>query len=181
MSSPCVSSAMRRHVGRDLHKPQKNTLKDLMKYLRLIKQCNVLDSSAWAEVLHVFIQGPAIAETTFISKITLLISFISSIPCNWCSTHNSHLILCVHWYREIMLHCGYTLPGLRKQEATYKSKCSAAEISREGMLSKLESKEEFCLKYKVPLCQEVPFFSIWIILVTIDNTVLKNDQMKAGS
>lgn len=42
-----------------------------------------------------------------------------------------------------MLHCRFTLPRFRKREATYKRKCFAAEISREGMLSKLEPKGNF--------------------------------------
>lgn len=58
-----------------------------------------------------------------------------------------------------MLHCIVMYPRFRKQEATYKWTRSAAEISREVMFfSELESKGDFCLKYKFSLCWEVPFF-----------------------
>lgn len=58
-----------------------------------------------------------------------------------------------------MLHCGFTLPRFRKQEATYKWKCSAAEISKERVLSK-SLKGIFALNINFPCVGNFLFFYV---------------------
>lgn len=87
-------------------------------------------------------------------KVSVL---LAAAPAIGYSTRHSHLIFCVHGYRVVVLHCAFTLPSFRKQEATWKWKCCAAAVSREGRLSVLESTGSLCLNTDFPYVEKLHF------------------------